>query len=89
MKMIVMGKVQGVGYREFVKKHADNLEIEGTIQNSEDENVVVNACGPSDNLEKLIDFIYKGTTTTSVKDVQVEPLVKEKDFRGVFRVIGN
>ena len=90
VKIKVLGKVQGVSYRKFVQTHAQKLEIEGTIQNQEDQNIVViNACGSSDKLDELIDFLYEGTSKSEVEDVQVEPLIVKKEFRGVFRIIGN
>jgi acylphosphatase len=88
VKIKVMGKVQGVAYRAFAQKHAHDLNVEGTIQNADDGSVVILACGPSENLDKLIDHLYKGTSKSVVVELTVEPLINEKDFRGVFRIIG-
>jgi acylphosphatase len=88
LKIAVVGKVQGVAYRAFVQKQAKTLGIEGTVQNTDDGNVLVYACGPVDQLDKFIDFLYKGSSASDVKDVQAEPFSLEKDFRGVFRIIG-
>jgi len=88
LKATVFGKVQGVSYRAFVQKHAQILGIEGTIQNDEHGNVIIYACGRSEKLDNLIDLLYKGPSHASVQDVLVEPFMSEKDFRGVFRVIG-
>lgn len=88
LKISVSGKVQGVGYREFVKQAAEKLRIEGTIQNDHFDTMVLHVCGESDELNKLIDLLYTGTPQAKIEDVAVEPLVSEKDFRGVFRIIG-
>ncbi|MCB9493068.1 MAG: acylphosphatase [Epsilonproteobacteria bacterium] len=89
LKITVSGKVKGVGYREYAKKHATNLEIEGTAQNSDDDQqVIIYARGQADNLEKFIDHLYKGSTKSKVEDIFAEPFTQERDFRGVFRVIG-
>ena len=89
LKITVTGTVTGVGYREYVKKHARSLEIEGTAQNSDDDQrVVIYARGDADNLEKFLDHLYKGTPKSKVEDVLAEPFTNERDFRGVFRVIG-
>ena len=87
-RIIVKGKVQGVFYRDFVKKHANNLLIEGTIQNAPDGTVILNVCGPTDKLEDLIDLLYKGSPKSKVEEVFEEPLANGRNFRGVFRVIG-
>ncbi len=88
LKITVFGKVQNAGYREFAKKSADELEIEGTAQNMEDGTVVIFACGDSSSLDQFIDELYKGPKKAEIKNIEAEPFIKEKDFRGVFRVIG-
>ncbi len=88
VKIKIMGKVQGVGYREFVQKHAHRLQIEGTIQNLPDESVVILASGPADNLDQFIDYLYKGSGKSKVENLEVEPLLNGKTFRGVFRILG-
>ena len=87
-RITIEGKVQGVGLREFVKKHAIKLEVEGHIQNLNNGTVQIEACGTTDNIEQLIDVIYKGSPKAEVSDVVEEPMSVQKDFRGVFRVIG-
>lgn len=88
LKIHVTGKVQNVAYRAHAQKHAQALGIEGTAQNADDGSVVIYACGPADALDKFIDLLYKGTPESQVADISAEPFVNEKDFRGVFRVIG-
>lgn len=88
LKISVLGKVQGVSYRSFVQKHAQELGVEGTVQNVDDGSVLIHACGLSDVLDKFIDFLYKGSTSSHVEDLVVEPLMHDKDYRGVFRLIG-
>ncbi len=88
VKIKVTGKVQDVGYRDFAKKHATKLKIEGIAQNQDDESVLITACGDSDRLDDFIDALYKGTLKSKIEDVSVEPFLQDKDFRGVFRVIG-
>ncbi|MBU1007591.1 acylphosphatase [Candidatus Dependentiae bacterium] len=88
-RIVVRGKVQGVLYRDFVKKHAEELKIEGTVQNSNDGAVVINACGSSEKFEDFIDVLYKGPPKSHVEAVAEEPITHERDFRGVFRIIGS
>jgi acylphosphatase len=88
VKIVVRGKVQGVSYRDFVKKEAEKLKVEGTAQNAPDGSVVIYASATSDSLDSFIDFLYKGSSKSEVEDVLVEPLVRGRDFRNVFRIIG-
>lgn len=89
LKITVVGKVQGVGYREFVQKSAKKLGIIGTVQNTQEGEVVIYATGAANTLEDFIDALYEGTPTSLVKAVSAESLATEKDFREVFRVIGD
>lgn len=90
VKIKVIGNVQMASYREYVQKHAQRYDIEGTIQNAEDKHsVIIMACGIAEKLDELIDALYKGTPESKVEEVQVEPMIKEKDFRSVFRIIGD
>jgi len=88
LKIVVSGKVQGVGYRKFVQKEASRLNVEGVVQNSDDGVVQILVCGFSSSLDDFIDCLYKGTKGSKVENLSVEPLNQIKDFRGVFRIIG-
>lgn len=88
IKIIITGLVQSSSYKEVIQKQAQKLHIEGTLQNHEGEDILIFACGQSDSLDELIDHIYKGTSDIKIRDVVIEPFINEKNFRGVFRVIG-
>jgi acylphosphatase len=89
VKIVVKGVVQGVFYRVFAQKQAEQFGIEGTAQNSDNGSVVIYASGFSEKLDEFIDSLYQGSSKSTVQDVIVEPLLTKKDFRGVFRVIGS
>ncbi|MBD3231610.1 acylphosphatase [Candidatus Dependentiae bacterium] len=88
VKITIIGKVQDVGYRSFAKKNAEKFQIEGIAQNQEDGSVLITVCGDSNKLDDFIDALYKGPPKAKVNDVLVEPFLQDRDFRGVFRVIG-
>lgn len=88
LKIIVKGKVQGVGYRDFVQKSAAKLAIEGTVQILPDASVLIYASGDATKLEDFIDALYSGTSKSKISEVMVEPTGNDRDFRKVFRVIG-
>lgn len=73
---------------DFVQKHARDLDLEGLAQIAHTEQkAVVMVCGPKDNIDVFVDYLYKGNKTTQLKGLEVEPFLKVKDYRGVFRVI--
>ncbi len=88
IKIIVTGQVQSSAYKEAIQKQAQKLHIEGTLQNHEEVDLLIFACGQSDGLDELIDEIYKGTSDIKIRDVIIEPFINEKNYRGVFRIIG-
>ena len=83
----ISGNVQSDSLKLFVQKSAFSLSIEGTVQ-GEGDGLAIYACGVSDRLDQFIDLLYKGVEKSKLKDIIVEPFISEKDFRGVFRVIG-
>lgn len=71
IRIIVSGKVQGVGYRMFVRKHALSLEISGFAQNKPDQTVLIEACGQPEDLDDLVKFCQKGPRFAKVENVKV------------------
>jgi acylphosphatase len=89
IKIRVIGKVQSEGYKTLVQKTAQTLGIEGTLQHLETNGIMIHACGLSVNLEKFIDVLYRGVGKNDVQDLNAEPFVNERDYRSVFRIIGD
>lgn len=56
----VVGIVQGVMFRDFVKRKASALGLTGTVQNMPDGSVFVVAEGEEAGLKKLLPFLRKG-----------------------------
>jgi len=72
--------------QKFVRKHAQKLDLEGAAQ-VVDNTVRVIACGDKDRVDEFLDMIYKGTAKYTPDNIEVEAFLKDKDYRGVFRVI--
>ena len=74
--------------RSFVQKQARDLDLEGTAQVlSTEEKTVVLVCGPKDDVDTFVDALHEGTAKTKLEAIEVEPFIKVKDYRGIFRVI--
>ncbi len=67
----VYGRVQGVGYRYFVKEKAQSLDISGYVKNLEDGTVEVLAQGREENLQKLIEELKKGPYLAKVEKIDI------------------
>lgn len=74
--------------QKFVQKHARDLSLEGFAQVVPAERItMVLVCGPKEDVDAFIDLLHKGTKDVQLKDISVEPFLKVKDYRGVFRVL--
>jgi len=72
---------------DFVQKHAQKYELEGMVQPLEDIHVKIIACGDRDNIEKFLDTLHKSAAEKKLEAIEVEPFLKDRDYRGVFRCI--
>lgn len=72
---------------DFVQNNARKLEVEGTVQIVEPNQVIVIACGSKEKVDDFLDILCEGYDSFVPEDVQVEPFLKEKDYRGIFRIL--
>jgi|YNPBryulayer2012_1023412.scaffolds.fasta_scaffold00953_2 acylphosphatase len=68
--VIVSGRVQGVGYRWFVKQVATTLGVKGYVRNLPNGTVELEAEGDSESLNALIREMKKGPLGAHVQAVQ-------------------
>ena len=72
-----------------IQKHARTYELEGMAQALAADKVKIIICGEKEQVDFFVDALHKETSAKGpVKDIEIEPYVKDKDYRGVFRVIG-
>ena len=67
----VHGRVQGVWFRDSTRREASRLGIAGYAINLPDGNVEVLACGASNALDELADWLQSGPPMASVTRVDV------------------
>ena len=66
---VVIGTVQGVGYRYWTIKRASALDLVGYVQNMPDGNVKVVAEGDEENLRQFADLLKRGPAGAFVREV--------------------
>jgi acylphosphatase len=72
LEAVVSGRVQGVGFREFVRHEATTRGIAGYVRNSDDgRNVEVVAEGEEVALQTLVDALHSGPRFARVEQVDV------------------
>ncbi|WP_210364130.1 acylphosphatase [Bacillus sp. REN3] len=71
LKIVVSGKVQGVGYRYYAQMKAIQFGITGWVRNLEDGGVEILASGLRESLDQFIDEIRRGNPFSTVDHVEV------------------
>lgn len=74
LEATVRGRVQGVGFRDFVYARARHLGLSGYVKNVRDDHraVAVVAEGERAVLEQLVDRLWEGPRSSRVERVDVE-----------------
>ncbi len=76
----ISGRVQGVGFRYFVKHKADDLHISGWVRNTPDGNLEIEAEGDDQNLEIFTDWMKIGSARAIVRLFSVSEISPIRNF---------
>ena len=78
IKAWISGRVQGVFFRESTKRQAQQLGITGHAINLPDGRVEVLACGESQQLEQLIEWLHTGPEYAQVSSVKFDTIALQQ-----------
>ncbi|HLJ31381.1 MAG TPA: acylphosphatase [Candidatus Babeliales bacterium] len=87
LKITLRAKTAGGGLRDAVQAAARKLDLEGTVQLTDPNELIIIACGLKEKIDDFLDAVHEGFGTYVPEDVHVEPFLKEKDYRGIFRIL--
>jgi acylphosphatase len=73
-KILVSGRVQGVGYRNFTKKSAEDLGLSGWVRNLDDGRVEVLVTGEENQIERFLEQLKRGPLMAKVTDLRTQPV---------------
>ncbi len=73
-RFVVVGRVQGVGFRWFVCEQARAQGCAGFVCNQPDGTVLGEAAGPSDRLTRLEQLLKVGPSGARVTHVMASPI---------------
>ena len=82
-EFLIFGKVQGVGYRRFVKSKAEsrhNSPIVGCVENLKDGSVRVIARGDEESLEILKRYLEVGPIRCQVSRIETR-IIQESEWK--------
>jgi acylphosphatase len=70
VRLMVSGRVQGVGFRWFVRESAREHRLAGWVRNRPDGNVELEASGEEGSVRELIEALRRGPPGARVDDVR-------------------
>lgn len=68
VRIIVHGRVQGVGFRFMTKLVADELGITGLVRNEPDGTVYIEATGPTTSIDRFINKVQASPSPSAQVD---------------------
>jgi acylphosphatase len=69
--LIVHGRVQGVGFREYLRREAERLNVKGWVRNRHDGTVEAMVHGWPEDVDKVLNWVRRGPPAARVTAVQV------------------
>ena len=82
----IVGRARELLY-SIVEQQAERLDLEGVILPCDDTSIRVVACGSKEKIEAFLDALYQSAADNKLSALEVEPFLKDRDYRGIFRVV--
>ena len=70
----ILGKVQGVGFRFYTHKKAQELGVKGFVKNMRDGSVYVEAQATPAIMSEFVSWLHQGPPWARVDDVLVQEM---------------
>lgn len=74
---IVHGRVQGVGFREYLRREGERLGITGWVRNRHDGTVEAMVHGWPDDVAQILNWMRRGPPAARVTEVSVSDAAGE------------
>ncbi|MGM0368446.1 MAG: acylphosphatase [Actinomycetota bacterium] len=79
-KIVLAGRVQGVGFRYFTESRASKYAIRGYVRNRPDGKVEIVCQGNSKDLDQFIEEVKKGPSFAGVTDINIEKVENPRNY---------
>lgn len=73
--------------QNVIQKQARKFELEGLVKLEGPETIQIIVCGEKDRVDAFVDGLQSESAKAVIRDIEIEPFLKDKDYRGVFRII--
>ena len=80
--LLIQGRVQGVWFRESMRREAERLGVTGWVRNTPDGAVEAVVQGPAEAVDALISWAHAGPPQARVDRVEIELSEAHGPFSG-------
>ena len=87
VRVLITGRVQGVGFRAWMRGQANARNLSGRVRNLPDGAVEAVICGPPDAVCDMIEACKDGPNWADVAAVEVSD--ETQDAHGVFTILND
>lgn len=77
LRVVVHGRVQGVGFRYSARAEAERLGVHGWVRNRDDGSVEAEISGSEKQLERMLRWLEHGPRGASVRSLDTTPIADE------------
>jgi acylphosphatase len=77
LHLMIEGRVQGVGYRQWFSRQARALELTGWVRNRADGRVEAIVSGPSAKVDELLEAARRGPRLAVVSKIECQDKAEE------------
>ncbi len=78
-QIILTGRVQGIGLRYLTKVKASQGDLSGWVGNTQDGEVLIEAEGDKEDLEKFVDWLKQSPGWSKVAACQIKKINLKND----------
>ncbi len=80
LKVVVKGRVQGVGFRWFIQQQANQMGLSGKVKNLSNGDVEIEVQGDAALVADFLHAAQKGPAFSKVREIVVEEIPGEEKY---------
>lgn len=74
-------------FLDLLAGEARALQLEGVAHVQLPNTIKIVIVGEKGDIDDFIDFLHREALAHRIESIEVEPFIKDRDYRGIFRII--
>lgn len=87
LKIMFNVEVDRMVIQQIIQRCSKDIVVEGVAQLFPEHPGKVIICGSVEDVDIFIDRMYEELAKSNVEEPVIEPFLKDRDYRGVFRIV--